>query len=160
MTCNCLKKIFFKEAEEINIKIICENKNLDTFDQCAAPSILKFVYERSFDYLIKKSKDFSTSKKKKYNNKDIMEFSSKPRTFCLFLAMLLSTVQSLPSASPVQTTTSKKSSNQCGVRSWGAPLNNATQLSNFDEDHFRAYPDSFPWVVQLGLSSPQTNSDR
>ena len=108
----------------------------------------------------KKSKDFSTSKKKKYNNKNIMEFSSKPRTFCLFLAMLLSTVQSLPSASPVQTTTSKKSSNQCGVRSWGAPLNNATQLSNFDEDHFRAYPDSFPWVVQLGLSSPQTNSDR
>lgn len=88
-----------------------------------------------------------------------MEFSSKPRKFCLFLAMLVSTVQSLPSASPVQTTTSKKSSNQCGVRSWGAPLNNATQLSNFDEDHFRAYPDSFPWVVQLSLSSPQTNSD-
>ena len=93
-----------------------------------------------------------------------MEFSSKPRTFCLFLAMIVSTVQSLPSASLVQTgnlgTTSKKLSNQCGVRSWGAPLNNATQLSNFDEDHFRAYPDSFPWVVQLSLSSPQTNSDR
>ena len=106
-------------------------------------------------------KDLSTSKKKKqYNNKNIMEFSSKPRKFCLFLAMLVSTVQSLPSASPVQTSSSKKSSNQCGVRSWGAPLNNATQLSNFDEDHFRAYPDSFPWVVQLGLSSPQTNSDR
>ena len=105
-------------------------------------------------------KDLSTTKKKQYNNKNIMEFSSKPRKFCLFLAMLVSTVQSLPSASPVQTSSSKKSSNQCGVRSWGAPLNNATQLSNFDEDHFRAYPDSFPWVVQLGLSSPQINSDR
>ena len=122
---------------------------MDTFDQCAAPSISKFVYERSVNF-----------QEKKYNNKNIMEFSSKPRKFCLFLAMLVSTVQSLPSASPVQTTTSKKSSNQCGVRSWGAPLNNATQLSNFDEDHFRAYPDSFPWVVQLSLSSPQTNSDR
>ena len=106
-------------------------------------------------------KDLSTSKKKNSTTtKKIMEFSSKPRKFCLFLAMLVSTVQSLPSASPVQTSSSKKSSNQCGVRSWGAPLNNATQLSNFDEDHFRAYPDSFPWVVQLGLSSPQTNSDR
>ena len=111
-------------------------------------------------WLFDKIKRFLNFQEKKYNTKNIMEFSSKPRTFCLFLAMLLSTVQSLPSASPVQTTTSKKSSNQCGVRSWGAPLNNATQLSNFDEDHFRAYPDSFPWVVQLGLSSPQTNSDR
>ena len=123
---------------------------MDTFDQCAAHSISKFVYERFVNF----------QEKKQYIKKNIMEFSSKPRKFCLFLAMLVSTVQSLPSASPVQTSSSKKSSNQCGVRSWGAPLNNATQLSNFDEDHFRAYPDSFPWVVQLGLSSPQTNSDR
>ena len=46
--------------------------------------------------------------------------------------------------SSVQSKQSSKS--QCGIRSWGAPLNNATQLSNFDEEYFRAFPDSFPWV--------------
>ena len=83
MTCNCLKKKFFKEAEEINIKIICENKNLDTFDQCAAPSISKFVYETSFDYLIK-SKDFSTSKKKSTTPKTSWSFRLNQEHFAFF----------------------------------------------------------------------------
>lgn len=65
-------------------------------------------------------------------------------------------VQSSPNAFQKrfsETKHSQNSKNQCGIRSWGAPLNNATQLSNFDEEHFRAFPDSFPWAVQLGLSS-------
>jgi len=39
----------------------------------------------------------------------------------------------------------------CGIRSWGVPMNNATQSSNFDVENFRAFPDSFPWIVKLVL---------
>ena len=91
------------------------------------------------------------------------------KSFCQlfwFMSAIISQlcVDGLPSASLQQTRskTNKISSNgaavNCGLRSWGSPLNNATQLSNFDEEYFRSIPDSFPWVVQLGLSSRDSNS--
>ena len=84
MTCNCLKKNIFKEAEEINIKIICENKNLDTFDQCAALSILKFVYEISFDYLIKNQKISQLPRKKSTTTKTSWSFRLNQEHFAFF----------------------------------------------------------------------------
>ena len=76
------------------------------------------------------------------------------RIFCLlwFTMTVIISVQSSPNAFQKRfsaTKHSQNSKNQCGIRSWGAPLNNATQLSNFDEEHFRAFPDSFPWVFEL-----------
>lgn len=58
---------------------------------------------------------------------------------CLVLISLLSC--------QVQSRTSQK----CGLRSWSTPLNNASQSSAFNLDSFRAFPDSFPWIVKLVL---------
>lgn len=44
---------------------------------------------------------------------------------------------------------------QCGLRSWSSPLNNASQSTPFDVDSFRAFPDSFPWIVKLVLQHKQ-----
>ena len=44
---------------------------------------------------------------------------------------------------------------KCGFRSYDAPLNNASQNLNFNVDHFRTAPETFPWIVKLVLTNPE-----
>ena len=68
------------------------------------------------------------------------------------LLMIAVGTQSLPLNSEAGTKNS-----QCGIRSLGVPLNNATQDSNFNVEYFRTQGEAFPWIVKLVLSDNSEN---
>lgn len=71
----------------------------------------------------------------------------KQHFIIVFLVYVTSLVQSL------------NNSNKCGVRSYGAPLNNASQSLEFRVDHFRANQEAFPWIVKLVLTNDNSNNN-